>query len=744
MTENLEDRIKNIARALGNGKESHNGRNWLTCCPVTSHNDRNPSFSIGVGDKGDMVCHCFKGCTYTQIMDAMISLGHLEDWRGRNNGSSHEQGISQVILGDGTSKDQEIVTSGVGGEPNVTMQAENLSESCESIVTPPQTMLQSSYNDVTIGSKEKPTDTKTIAEDIWLKTIPFSGTVGEEYLSNRGVTPSLLNVREGISDIIRFDSNQQALTAKIQDAKGNMQGIHRIFLKEGGKKIEGQAKKSLGNLKGNIVYLSHFNKKLILTEGLEDALTLAVCCPNYSVGAFLGGNIDLMLAPDAKEIIIAADNDEAGQKFAQKLKRKLQRQGRAVAIAYPAFGKDFNEWWQAKLDKTGIVHAIEQAQLEVSGFLNKKTDASEIFPYKSRPQEFWIKNLIPKTGVVLLSGHPKTGKSWLTLNFIADILFGRQSLGAFETKKTGIYLLSLEDGTANLKERFLMVSQNQMPEKGDFYFKNTAEGFDGGGIGSIQKEIEEDSNIKLLVIDPYEKVRASSNTANQNAYSKDYTDISVLTKLADDLEICIILVHHFKKQTTGDVTTDQNGSQALSGAVDVLMGLYRDRENEEHTLTVTGRCLPEQTIKLDFDDATGLYQVNEDLEAEKKNLRSNVVEFFKMSMVQSFTPKEVSQALNHTSESDQVMVRRSIKTLVNDKIVKKVKHGHYQFNGDCNTIVTVQKGGVTIANPQKIRHERSDCNIDYTPTPQCYNEQNKASSTSSDTLLPEGYGQMEV
>ncbi|PCI78515.1 hypothetical protein COB21_00510 [Candidatus Aerophobetes bacterium] len=743
MTQNLEERIKNIARGLGKGKQTQNGRNWLTCCPVAAHNDKNPSFSIGVGDNGRMVYNCFKGCTGQEILGSLVSLNLIKDWRGDSVEINRGAGVSKVVLSEEKAQSMPIVTQGVGVEPNVTMQAEPLIDPSLEIVTPPEAMLQSGYNDVTMAEKEKPSNTKKIAEEIWLKTIPFLGTLGGDYLTNRGLTPELLKSREGLSNILRFDANQQALTAKIQDKNSSIQGIHRIFLKKGGKKIEGQAKKTLGHLKGNMVFLESSRSKLILTEGVEDALTLAICCPDYSVGAFLGGNIDLNPPAHIKEIIVAADNDEAGQKFAKKIKRKLQRQGRAVAIVYPSIGKDFNEWWQAKTDSEGILQAVEQAKLEVSGFLNKKTDAAEIFPYKSLAQEFWIKNLIPKTGVVLLSGHPKTGKSWLTLNFIADILSGTPCLGSFETKKTGIYLLSLEDGVSNLKERFLMVNQNKMPEKGNFYFKNTAEGFDGGGIGAIQKEIEEDPNIKILVIDPYEKVRASSNKSNQNAYSKDYTDMSALTKLADELEICIILVHHFKKQTTGDVSTDQNGSQALSGAVDVLMGLYKDREKEEHTLTVTGRCLLEQTIKLDFDDMTGRYQVNEDLAEEKKSLRNSVVGFFKMSLVKSFTPKEISLSLNYTSESDQAMVRRSIKDLVNDKIIKKVKHGYYQFKDDCNTIVTVKKGGVTIANPHEIRPDLVDCNIDHTPTPQCYNGTNQEES-SSNALLPEGYDEMEI
>lgn len=44
---------------------------WKACCPA--HDDKSPSLSIGVGDKGQVLLHCFAGCTVDAILAAIDS-----------------------------------------------------------------------------------------------------------------------------------------------------------------------------------------------------------------------------------------------------------------------------------------------------------------------------------------------------------------------------------------------------------------------------------------------------------------------------------------------------------------------------------------------------------------------------------------------------------------------------------------------------------------------------------------------
>ena len=45
------------------------GRGWLARCPC--HEDREPSLSVGEGDAGRLLIHCFAGCTFGDVVRAL-------------------------------------------------------------------------------------------------------------------------------------------------------------------------------------------------------------------------------------------------------------------------------------------------------------------------------------------------------------------------------------------------------------------------------------------------------------------------------------------------------------------------------------------------------------------------------------------------------------------------------------------------------------------------------------------------
>lgn len=50
------------------GVRSH-GKGWLAKCPA--HSDNKPSLSIGTGDKGQALLHCFAGCHAVDVLAAI-------------------------------------------------------------------------------------------------------------------------------------------------------------------------------------------------------------------------------------------------------------------------------------------------------------------------------------------------------------------------------------------------------------------------------------------------------------------------------------------------------------------------------------------------------------------------------------------------------------------------------------------------------------------------------------------------
>jgi len=139
-----------------------------------------------------------------------------------------------------------------------------------------------------------------------------------------------------------------ALLASVQSPDGQLCGVQAVYLDAKGRKISGDGvltKISYGCLSGGAVRISALSEPLIVTEGVEDALSILQAMPDAGVWASCGtsGMVNVVLPDSIHEVIIASDADDAGQKAANTLAVRLKKEGRVARIATPAYHKDFNE-----------------------------------------------------------------------------------------------------------------------------------------------------------------------------------------------------------------------------------------------------------------------------------------------------------------------------------------------------------------------------------------------------------------
>jgi hypothetical protein len=59
--------LEGVFSQLKGVRKSLHGR--VACCPA--HSDREPSLSIGLGDKGQILLKCFAGCSVERIVEAI-------------------------------------------------------------------------------------------------------------------------------------------------------------------------------------------------------------------------------------------------------------------------------------------------------------------------------------------------------------------------------------------------------------------------------------------------------------------------------------------------------------------------------------------------------------------------------------------------------------------------------------------------------------------------------------------------
>lgn len=190
--------------------------------------------------------------------------------------------------------------------------------------------------------------------------------------------------------------------------------------------------------------------------------------------------------------------------------------------------------------------------------LPKTITAGALLATPIPPVKWIIPGLLP-AGLAIFAGPSKAGKSWLTLWLCLQISQGKSVWGREIEPRTVLYF-SLEDPLGRLQERlYKLVDAEEDPER--LILQTESHGIGQGLEEQIVSFIHTYPDISLIVIDTLQKVRKSDQ--NGSMYANDYKDIGALKELADKYGICILLVHHLRKQSSSDPTTKFPAQPAL-------------------------------------------------------------------------------------------------------------------------------------------------------------------------------------
>ena len=235
--------------------------------------------------------------------------------------------------------------------------------------------------------------------------------------------------------------------------------------------------------------------------------------------------------------------------------------------------------------------------------------------YKGLKQPKMLIEGLLSTGLAVLSGDSKIGKSWMVLWFCLKIAKGEPIWGIPTEKKDVIYY-ALEDTQARIQRQLHMLTDDP-PENLMITVESEKLGF------NLQEElaemIEKNPNIGVIFIDTLQKIR-DNVSGKVNAYAKDYSDLGMLKEIADLYGVCIFLVHHNRKEKdSSNVFNDMTGSTAIAGAADTLMVLRKeDHCDRRAILSVTGRDVEEKSLKLEMKNNVWELIEEIDLTREKR------------------------------------------------------------------------------------------------------------------------------
>ena len=228
--------------------------------------------------------------------------------------------------------------------------------------------------------------------------------------------------------------------------------------------------------------------------------------------------------------------------------------------------------------------------------------------YHSRPPV--IDDLLC-SGTYIFAGAPKMGKSFFMAQLAYHVSTGTP-LWEHRVHPGTVLYLALEDDHQRLQQRMSRMYGVEGTDK--LHFAVDAHALESGLENQLDTFIKEHPDTRLVIIDTLQKIleRSSGST-----YARDYEVMGQLKKFADSHGICLLIVHHTRKAKDKDKFNMISGSTGLLGCVDGAFLLYKNsRMDDIAVLDVIGRDQPEQQIYLSRDEATLVWNFENELKEE--------------------------------------------------------------------------------------------------------------------------------
>lgn len=200
-------------------------------------------------------------------------------------------------------------------------------------------------------------------------------------------------------------------------------------------------------------------------------------------------------------------------------------------------------------------------------------------------------------GTYLFAGSPKIGKSFFMAQLAFHVSTGTPLWG-YPTRMGTVLYLALEDDFGRLQRRLYQMFGTESSER--LHFSVSAGQLGKGLDEQLQNFLQEHPDTALIIIDTLQKVREFGGDAY--SYASDYDIITRLKQLSDAKGICIIAVHHTRKQKSENRFDMISGTNGLMGAADGSFLLQKEtRTSNSAILEVSGRDQQDQRFYLTRD-----------------------------------------------------------------------------------------------------------------------------------------------
>ncbi len=292
--------------------------------------------------------------------------------------------------------------------------------------------------------------------------------------------------------------------------------------------------------------------------------------------------------------------------------------------------------------------------------------ATQLMEMSFQPPEWLIDKLLPE-GLAVLSGAPKIGKSWLSLQIALAVTTSSPLFGRKPPFDKHVLLLALEDNERRLQDRITKCGI----APSDKLILTTRWDI---GIPGLKDFLLKYPDIGLCIIDTLAVFSPSQDAKGRNAYDADVVRMRQLHELGRETNTSLLLIHHDKQGEDSDWTNKMNGSNGIIGTADTLIRLsVQKRGSKQGKLEVTGRDVEDVVLNLKLNEDTMHWKIDKNQDDNQlTGLQKSV-----LGLVPASPASTRSRAIAAKLGKEQSQISDILKKLIDRGYISNAEYGKY-------------------------------------------------------------------
>jgi RecA-family ATPase len=273
------------------------------------------------------------------------------------------------------------------------------------------------------------------------------------------------------------------------------------------------------------------------------------------------------------------------------------------------------------------------------------------------PITYVVGGLIPD-GLSMLVGRPKIGKSWLALDIAVAVASSDATcLGGRRVEHGDVLYCACEDSERRPQSRITkLIGAYKKTWPNCLQLAIGWERLDKGGAAHIAEWVKSVMRPRLVILDTLASVKPQRTN---HGYHEDYAALAELHRLANNIGIAVLILHHQRKSDAEDPLDTISGTLGLAGCVDTPIVL--SGTSQGMTLYVRGRDIEEAEHAITFDKQTCRWTIKGDAaEVHRSDTRRKILDVLKGRKPNTMSPSEIAAAAGLKEEVVRVQLGRML------------------------------------------------------------------------------------